>query len=198
MEHSVPYTPQQIGVSETKNRSLKEMEMCLLQAKNLPPYLWDKSVNCASYIKNRVPHKSVVRATPFEALHGNNPDVSHLRVFGSKVWAIIPMHKRKAFQSQSSECILLGYAEDAKEYKLMELASRKWLIKHIVQFEEDHLFDLPPYKAQDGITTLPLPFDDDIFSHVSDSYEEEQDQHDIDIEAEPHENLELDPSPIPN
>ena len=30
MEHSVPYTPQQNGVADKKNRSLKEMETCLL------------------------------------------------------------------------------------------------------------------------------------------------------------------------
>ena len=29
-EHSVPYTPQQNSVAERKNRSLKEMETCLL------------------------------------------------------------------------------------------------------------------------------------------------------------------------
>ena len=87
MEHSVPYTPQQNGVAERKNRSLKEMETCLLHAKHLLPSLWDEVVNCASYLQNRVPHKSVVGVTPFEALHGYNPNVSHLRVFGSKAWA---------------------------------------------------------------------------------------------------------------
>ena len=39
MEHSVPYTPQQNGVAERKNRSLKEMETCLLHGKNAPPTL---------------------------------------------------------------------------------------------------------------------------------------------------------------
>ena len=76
MEHSVPYTPQPNGVTERKNSSLKEMETYLLQAKNLPPSLWEEAVNYASYIHNRVPHKSVAGATPFEALHGNNPNVS--------------------------------------------------------------------------------------------------------------------------
>ena len=75
----------------------------------------------------------------------------------------------------------------------MELATRKCFIECSVQFEEDQLFDLPPSKAQEVINTLPFPFDDDIFSHVLDSNEEEQDQHDLDIEVVPHENL--DPNP---
>ena len=43
MEHSVPYTPQQNGVAERKNISLKEMETCLLHAKHLPPSTWDEA-----------------------------------------------------------------------------------------------------------------------------------------------------------
>ena len=74
----------------------------------------------------------MVGATPFEALHGHNRNVSHLRVFGSKSWARIPIDKRKAFESQSSNCILLGYAEDEKEYKLMEVATRKCFIERSV------------------------------------------------------------------
>ena len=66
MEHSIPYTPRQNGVAERKNRSLKEMETCLLQEKNLPPSLWEEDINYASYIHNRVPHKSVVEDTPFK------------------------------------------------------------------------------------------------------------------------------------
>ena len=96
-----------------------------------------EAVNCVSYIQNRVPHKSVVGATPFEALHGHKPNVSHLRVFGSKAWARIPIDKRKAFQSQSIKFILLAYVEDAKAYKLMELATRKCFIERNVHFEED-------------------------------------------------------------
>ena len=97
MEQSVPYTPQQNGVAERKKRSPKEMEKCLLHGKNLPPPLWEEAINYASYLQNKVPHKSVVGATPFEALHGHKPNVSHLRFFGSKSWARIPIDKRKAF-----------------------------------------------------------------------------------------------------
>ena len=36
MQHSIPYTPQQNGVAERKNRSLKEMATFMMEAKTLP------------------------------------------------------------------------------------------------------------------------------------------------------------------
>ena len=50
MEQPIPYTPQQNGVVERKNRSLKEMTTCLLHGKHLPPSLLAEVVNCASYL----------------------------------------------------------------------------------------------------------------------------------------------------
>jgi transposase InsO family protein len=35
MQHTVPYTPQQNGVAERKNRTLKEMANCMIQSKGL-------------------------------------------------------------------------------------------------------------------------------------------------------------------
>jgi hypothetical protein len=58
LQHTVPYTPQHNGVVERKNMTLKEMANCMLQSRALPPKLWDEAINCASYIQNRVPHKS--------------------------------------------------------------------------------------------------------------------------------------------
>ena len=37
MQHSVPYTPQQNGVAERKNTTLKEMATCMFEAKYLSP-----------------------------------------------------------------------------------------------------------------------------------------------------------------
>ena len=116
----------------------------------------------------------MVGATPFKEVHGHKPTVSHLRVFGSKDWARIPIDKIKDFQSQSSKCILVGYVEDAKAYKWMGISTSKCFIKHSVHFEEDQLCDAPPSEAQEGITTFPLPFDDDDLLHVSYSDEENQ------------------------
>ena len=66
MQHSIPYTPQQNGVAERKNRSLKERATCMMEAKTLPPKYWAEAINCAAYIQNRVPHKQLAGMTPFE------------------------------------------------------------------------------------------------------------------------------------
>ena len=120
-----------------------------------------------------------------------------MRVFGSKYLARIPLDKRKAFQAQSSECILLGYAEYAKDYKLMEVATRICFIERSVQLEEDQLHDTPP-TAHEGITISPPIFDDDDVLQVLDSDEEDHIQHDPIIETGSQQILDLDPISIPN
>ena len=45
IQHSVPYTPQQNGVAERKNRSLKEMTTCMLESKKLAGNLWEEAMN---------------------------------------------------------------------------------------------------------------------------------------------------------
>ena len=68
----------------------------------------------------------------------------------------------------------------------------------VSSFEEAQLLNPPQSEVEGGINTLPFPFDDDILSYVSNPNEEEQDQHDLDIEVVPLDNLDLYPTPIPN
>ena len=83
-------------------------------------------------------------------------------VYRSKAWARIPSDKGKSFQHHSSECILLGYIDDAKAYKLMEIATRRCFIKWGVQFNEDPLHDLQPAE-EEGINAQSIRFAYDDF-----------------------------------
>jgi transposase InsO family protein len=89
LQHTILYTLQQNGVVERKNRSLKEMASCMLHAKSLPQRLWAEALNCATYIQNKSPHRSVKDKTPYEAWSGLKPKVTHFRIFGSRAWARI-------------------------------------------------------------------------------------------------------------
>ena len=123
MKHSTPYTPQQNGVAERKNRSLKEMETCMIEVRELNPKIWDESISYANHIKNRSFHRSVKGMTPYEAWFGEKPDVSNFRIFETKARARIPSEKRKSLQPQRKECLMVGYGEDTKGYKLFDTST---------------------------------------------------------------------------
>ena len=65
MQHSTPYTPQQNGVAERKNRSLKEMATCMIEVRDLKPKLWAEAISCSAHIQNISFHKSVKVMTPY-------------------------------------------------------------------------------------------------------------------------------------
>lgn len=62
---TAPYTPQQNGVAERKNRTLKEMMNAMLISSGLPHNLWSEVILTANYILNKVPRKKVDK-TPYE------------------------------------------------------------------------------------------------------------------------------------
>jgi hypothetical protein len=107
----------------------------MMHAKSLPQRLWAKALNCAAYIQNISPHRSIKDKTPYEAWSGLKLEVTHFRIFGSRVWAWIPSEKRKALDPQSTECIFVGYPDDVKGYRIIYLSSDRIIIERSVQFE---------------------------------------------------------------
>jgi hypothetical protein len=155
LQHIVPYTPQQNRVAERKNRFLKEMASCMLHAKSLPQRLWAEALNCATYIQNRSPHRSIKDKTPYEAWSSLKPEVTHFPVFGSHAWARIPSEKRKALDPQRTECIFVGYPDCVKGYWLIDLSSDRLIIERSVQFEES-VSHVPQQPHADTFTLPPI------------------------------------------
>ena len=56
---TAPYTPQQNGVVERKNRTIMEMTRCLLHEKELPKSFWAEAANTTVFLLNRLPTKAL-------------------------------------------------------------------------------------------------------------------------------------------
>jgi hypothetical protein len=108
----------------------------MLHANSLPQRLWAKALNCETYIQNISPHRSVKDNTPYEAWSGLKPEVTHFHIFGSSAWAQIPSKKRKELDPQSTECIFVGYPDDVKGYRIIDLSSDRLMIEQSVQIKE--------------------------------------------------------------
>lgn len=93
-QFSAPYSPQQNGVSERKNRSIMEIARCLMQEKNLPKSFWAEAANTAVFLLNRLPTKALEKLTPLEGWQDTKSSVKNLKVFGSLYYTHIPDVKR--------------------------------------------------------------------------------------------------------
>jgi transposase InsO family protein len=100
-EFSAPYTPQQKGVVERKNRTLIDMARTMLGEFKTPERFWLEAVNTACHAINRVYLHHLLKKTSYELLTGNKPNVSYFRVFGSKCYILVKKGRKFKICSQS-------------------------------------------------------------------------------------------------
>lgn len=74
--------------------------------------------------------------TPEEAWSRRKPCGSHLRIFGSICFSHIPHGKRGKLEDKSEKCILVGYSENSKAYKLYNPINKRIIISRDVIFDE--------------------------------------------------------------
>ncbi|KAI3779099.1 hypothetical protein L2E82_08597 [Cichorium intybus] len=77
--YTSPYSPQQNGVVERRNRTVLEMVRCNLKTMKMPDTLWGEAVNHSVYVLNRAHTKALKDTTPYEMWTGRKPHVEHLR-----------------------------------------------------------------------------------------------------------------------
>jgi hypothetical protein len=100
------------------NRTLIEKARCLLFDAQSSKKFWAEAVNTAVYLQNRIVKSVLNDHTPYELWTGRKPNLSHLRVFGSVVMVHVPKEKRHKWDMKSEKCILIGYSEDIKGYRI--------------------------------------------------------------------------------
>ena len=114
-----PYSSQQNGVFERKNRMVMEMARCMLFEKKIPKLLWVEAVSTSIYLLNRLPTKFVQSKTLIEAWSGVKPSVKHLKVFGSLCYLHMPSIKRGKLDERAEKGFLLGMQHNQKVTKFI-------------------------------------------------------------------------------
>jgi hypothetical protein len=135
-EFSSPYTPQQNGVVERKNRTLLDMARTMLDEHKTPDQFWAKAINTACYSINRLYLHRILKKTSYELLTGKKPNVSYFRVFGRKCFILIKRGRNSKFAPKAVEGFLVGYDSNTRAYRVFNKSTRLVEVSCDIVFEE--------------------------------------------------------------
>ena len=88
LQTTAPYSPSQNGVTKRMNQTLVELAHAMINAHDLPEFLWEQAVAHAAYLRNWAFTSCLGDHTPYEIWHNKKPNISHLREFGAPVWIL--------------------------------------------------------------------------------------------------------------
>ncbi|GJS04380.1 retrovirus-related pol polyprotein from transposon TNT 1-94, partial [Tanacetum coccineum] len=131
--------PQQNGLAECMNRFLMDKVRCLLIQFGLPKTFWAEATCTAAYLINRSPSTTIEKKTPIKMWSGHPSDYGILRIFGCVVY---PHDKQGKLEPRVIKCVLLGYSEGVKGYRLYRLddESPKIVTNRNVVFNESVIY----------------------------------------------------------
>ena len=157
--------------------------MMLLNGKNLPNHdkIWAYAVNEACYLRNRVFSTGISNESKnsYEILLNKNPDLSHVRIFGSKAYGYIPKERRTGKFAERARIGFIVAFDRANSYLILRPDDWKTVVSRDLELDEDKLHGLNMGDSD----TQGDPQDDDTQSndlqkyndkdHVDDDYLEQ-------------------------
>ncbi|POM62824.1 polyprotein [Phytophthora palmivora] len=177
---SAPYSPQQNGLDESMNRTIVEMARSMVHYMGHDLEWWSEAVNAAVYTINRLPNTARASFSPFEVFYVKRPDLSHLRVFGSRGFVHVNKVKRSKRDAKAHRCIFLRLDENppATDYNLPIQASGGTCAAHWPNVDAEDTGGLlsTPSPAPSGDTDVPMDGSSDaqVFSGDSEVMEVDQ------------------------
>jgi len=162
-------SPSQNGAVEIYNAKLAVRTCTLLFGSGLPAKYWSSALVHAVYLHNRLVH-TVSRVTPFESFFGAQPDISCLKLFGSRVCVKRTGSRRCKLDRHDFKGVFLGYTATDQNIIYLDLNSGVVKSSHHAEFDEawylqptrppaaQLLYDLgvlPEIDPVDEITTVP-------------------------------------------
>ena len=149
------------------NRTLVECARCMMEHAGLGKSYWGEAVMTAMFLRNRCPTRAIHQdKSPYQVWTMKKPILANLKVFGCHAYVQVPQDKRTKFDSKSSLCRFLGYAEHQKSYRFEEVSTGAIKVSRDATFMEDKFVEGPrnyndessavEFHDQDGIQEVRI------------------------------------------
>ena len=125
LQTTPPYSPESNGMQERWNRTVQDKARTIMLAAALPGYLWAEVLQATNLLRNMTP-VSHLACTPFQMWTGKRPDLSKIRVIGSKAFCQIPKSAREGkFGAVSFMGVLVNYGVSSPTYRVWHTETHK-------------------------------------------------------------------------
>ncbi|GJQ95702.1 retrovirus-related pol polyprotein from transposon TNT 1-94 [Tanacetum coccineum] len=133
---SSPYTPEQNGVDERKNRTLIEAARKMLLGSVFSKQYWTEAVATACYSQKKFTIVKRHLKTPYEIFRKRIPNINFLHVFGCPVY--IHNHKDHLgkFDEKADDGYLLGYSLVSKAFRVFNTRRQQIEETYHITFDE--------------------------------------------------------------
>ena len=97
--------------------------------------LWGEALLTACFVHNRITSKKF-KVSPYELWKGRTPNLNFLKVWGCLAYYRVPDPKRTKLGPRGIKSIFVGYAENSKAYRLLDIESKVIIESKDVEFLE--------------------------------------------------------------
>lgn len=144
VEPCPPYIHEMEEIAKRYNRTIMNLARCLLSDSKLNIKYWPEIIKTAAYLNNRTIINTCENKTPFEIFVRKKPNISNLKLYGSKVFVRVPEIKRQSKWDRKADIgILVGY--ESVGYRV--LVNNKIIVTRHVDFVENE--KLIEFKGED-------------------------------------------------
>lgn len=186
-EKAPKHTKEPAGLPERAGGVLTIRARAMRIHANLPKHLAGELYQTAAYILNRTPTEALGWKTPYEAVYGRSPLVSHMQPIGCRAYALnTELKNADKLESRALIGHLIGYV-GTNIFRIWLPATDEILVTRDVVFEPTQFFDgyegyVTKEDLQEIVTTISLP------THLDEDYTIEelqlvQQQHQLHVDS---------------
>ncbi|GJW35475.1 retrovirus-related pol polyprotein from transposon TNT 1-94 [Tanacetum coccineum] len=133
---SSPYTPEQNGVGERKNRTLIEVARTMLSGFVFSKQYWTKVIATACYTQSRSTIVKRHLKTPYEIFYKRIPNISFLYIFGCPVYIHNHKYHLGKYDEKAYDDYLLGYSLVSKAFEVFNNRGQQTEETYHIIFDE--------------------------------------------------------------
>jgi hypothetical protein len=159
---SCPYTPQQNGVNEHKNRHLLDVVHTLMLGSSIPPRFWVEALSTAEYLINRLPSPTLHLDSPyFVCLVFLLIIILCMFLVAFVLFTYLPLIVKSLLLNP----VFLGYSNSHEGFVCYDVNGNKFRIsRNVIFFLNQYFF---PSHTNHVSSSISLPPFDDVSSTLS-------------------------------